>query len=369
MPITRRQSKLFQKLLTEQQSSSSDNSIMTTNNDNNLEDIEDIINPIKKEEEELLTESIIKDEVVEDNVVLIDYFSQTFQQRFQQEYQAIKNFRLENPNAPVDTMGCSSLADPLTDDKTKRFQSLIALMLSSQTKDEITAKAVNKLKEANGCKVEEVNKLTEEEIQKLIYPVCFYKRKSTYIKKVCKILIEKYDGDIPRDVKSLQSLPGVGPKMAYLCMTSAWNETVGIGVDTHVHRISNRLKWVNPTTTPEKTRLELEKYVPKEEWNTINYVLVGFGQTVCKPVGPKCETCVVKDTCHYHKDLMSDKIEKKKSKKRTSLGKTKKEEELEEETVDIKEEEEEEIIEKKTKKSTTKKKKSTTTKNKRKSFP
>ncbi|EFC41591.1 predicted protein [Naegleria gruberi] len=202
---------------------------------------------------------------------------------FNEQYEALKEYRKKNLNAPVDTMGCSVLADSNADEKTQRFQVLVSLMLSSQTKDQITAAAVRKLQENNVLSVAEMNKLSEKEIQDLIYPVGFYKRKSTYLKKVCKILLEKYDSDIPKTVKELCDLPGVGPKMAYLCMSSALKQTVGIGVDTHVHRISNRLEWVN-TKTPEQTRMKLEEFVPQEEWDVINHMLVGFGQTVCKPV-------------------------------------------------------------------------------------
>lgn len=147
-----------------------------------------------------------------------------FMKKFKMEYYLIKEYRTANLTAPVDTMGCASLSDKDADEKVQRFQILVSLMLSSQTKDEITAKAIKKLKENNALSVSQMDELSEEEIQNLIYPVGFYKRKATYLKKVCKILKEKYDSDIPNDVKGLQSLPGVGPKMAYLCMSTAWKQ-------------------------------------------------------------------------------------------------------------------------------------------------
>lgn len=110
--------------------------------------------------------------------------------------------------------------------------------------------------------------------------------------------MEQYDSDIPNDIPGLLKLPGVGPKMAHICMKAAWDETTGIGVDTHVHRISNRLKWVQKTTKdPEATRKELEKWVPFELWNEVNLMMVGFGQTICTPTGPKCDICLNNDIC------------------------------------------------------------------------
>jgi endonuclease III len=122
-------------------------------------------------------------------------------------------------------------------------------MLSSQTKDEITAKAMESLRGTiKPLNVENLIKLTEEELGKLIYPVGFWKTKAKHILKSSFILKEKYDFDIPDTVVGLCSLPGVGPKMAYIAMSVAWKNTVGIGVDTHVHRIANRLQWVKKAT-------------------------------------------------------------------------------------------------------------------------
>ena len=112
--------------------------------------------------------------------------------------------------------------------------------------------------------------------------------------------MDKYNGDIPKSAEELCKLPGVGPKMAHLCMQVAWNTVTGIGVDTHVHRISNRLRWVpKPTKTPEETRIALEAWLPKELWSEINYLLVGFGQETCQPVHPKCSTCLNNKICPF----------------------------------------------------------------------
>lgn len=205
----------------------------------------------------------------------------------------------QNIEAPVDTMGCDKCADQSVPQKLVRYQLLVSLMLSSQTKDEVTHAAVGRLREF-ALTPESVAAADEKQIEQLIYPVSFYKNKAKHLKQTAKVLLEKYDGDIPDSVEGLCSLPGVGPKMAYLAMSCGWGHTVGIGVDTHVHRISNRLGWLpTPTKTPEQTRKALEAWLPRELWDEVNHLLVGFGQTVCKPVGPKCLTCLNVELCPF----------------------------------------------------------------------
>ncbi|EJW83119.1 hypothetical protein WUBG_05972, partial [Wuchereria bancrofti] len=121
-------------------------------------------------------------------------------------------------------------------------------------------------------------------------------KKAVYIKKVAEILKERYDGDIPNTVEGLCSLPGVGEKMAYLAMCTAWDQLEGLGVDTHVHRISNRLGWIK-TSNPKESRVALEALVPREQWQELNKLLVGFGQQTCLPVLPKCSECLNKNIC------------------------------------------------------------------------
>ncbi|MCD7470771.1 hypothetical protein HAX54_010881 [Datura stramonium] len=127
--------------------------------------------------------------------------------------------------------------------------------------------------------------------------VGFYTRKARHLKQVAKICISKYDGDIPSTVDELLLLPGVGAKIAHLVMIMAWNKVEGICVDTHVHRVSNRLGWVSrpgtkqETRSPEETRVSLQQWLPKEEWVSINLLLVGFGQTICTPLRPRCAKC------------------------------------------------------------------------------
>jgi hypothetical protein len=103
-------------------------------------------------------------------------------------------------------------------------------------------------------------------------------------------------GDIPDSVAGLCALKGVGPKMAFICMDAAWGRNVGIGVDTHVHRIANRLRWV-ATARPEATQAHLQTWLPRSEWGALNVLLVGYGQTVCKPVAPACAACVLRELC------------------------------------------------------------------------
>ncbi|CAL7940934.1 unnamed protein product [Xylocopa violacea] len=212
----------------------------------------------------------------------------------------IKEMR-KHQTAPVDEMGCHKCADPKASAKVIRYQSLLALMLSSQTKDQVTHAAMQRLN-TYGCTPETIMGTPDDVLGKLIYPVGFWKTKVKYIKKTSQILIDKYDGDIPKTLKELQQLPGVGPKMAHICMQVAWGEISGIGVDTHVHRICNRLEWVKkPTKTPEETRMTLEEWLPKDLWSNINYLLVGFGQEICLPRFPKCEECLNKDICNFSK--------------------------------------------------------------------
>ena len=200
----------------------------------------------------------------------------------------------ESNIAPVDTMGCDALADK-KDLKKFRFQTLIALILSSQTKDQTVAEAVRKLQEYD-LSVDGVLKMDKNTLHECISKVGFHNRKLEYILQTSQILNEKYDGDVPKDAQELMRLPGVGPKMAYLTVQVAWGEIQGIGVDTHVHRISNRIGWVK-TKTPEESRLELQDWLPKSHWAKINHLLVGFGQLHCKPVKPSCGDCPVKEYC------------------------------------------------------------------------
>jgi len=143
-----------------------------------------------------------------------------------------------------------------------------------------------------GLSLEGILGATDTEIQQCINKVGFWRRKTDYIRRTAEILRDKFDGDVPKTIEDLLILPGVGPKMGFLCLQAAWGIQEGIGVDTHVHRITNRLGWhKKPTTDPEETRVNLESWLPKELHNHVNIMLVGLGQTICLPIGPRCDLC------------------------------------------------------------------------------
>ncbi|XP_028137268.2 endonuclease III-like protein 1 [Diabrotica virgifera virgifera] len=218
----------------------------------------------------------------------------------------------KHSDAPVDSMGCDKCHDENAPPNVMRYQQLLALMLSSQTKDQITHAAMKRLID-HGCTVENILGTADEKLGELIYPVSFWRNKVKYIKKTSDILQKEYDCDIPDTVEKLCKLPGVGPKMAHICMETAWDKVTGIGVDTHVHRISNRLRWVN-TNTPEDTRKALEDWLPQELWSEVNLLLVGFGQQICGAVKPQCSTCLNKELCPFGKKYIKGEAKTKKTK-------------------------------------------------------
>ncbi|KAF5349592.1 hypothetical protein D9756_008927 [Leucocoprinus leucothites] len=214
-------------------------------------------------------------------------------ENWREVYDTIKDMR-SRFTAPVDTMGCDQAQYQEIDPKNRRFSILVALMLSSQTKDEVTDAAVKKLRAAVGgvLSIEAVIAAEETIVSEAINKVGFWRRKTGYIKKAAQKLHDDFESDLPKTVDELCSLPGVGPKMAFLALQSAWNLNHGIGVDVHVHRITNRLGWhQKPTKNPEETRLNLQSWLPSEFHKEINHLLVGFGQVICLPVGPRCDMC------------------------------------------------------------------------------
>ncbi|XP_061888506.1 endonuclease III-like protein 1 isoform X3 [Entelurus aequoreus] len=202
-----------------------------------------------------------------------------------------------NRDAPVDHMGAEKSYDAEAPANVRRFQVLVSLMLSSQTKDQVTAAAMQRLR-AHGCTAEKLLSTDDDTLGKLIYPVGFWRNKVKFLKLTAAMLVKDFGGDIPDSVEGLVRLPGVGPKMAHLAMDIAWDQVSGIGVDTHVHRISNRLGWLRKATkNPEKTRKALEEWLPRELWSEINWLLVGFGQQVCLPTNPLCSVCLNQHSC------------------------------------------------------------------------
>lgn len=205
-------------------------------------------------------------------------------------------------DAPVDSMGCEKAGSSLPP-KERRFAVLVSSLLSSQTKDNVNHGAIQRLLQNGLLTADAIEKADEATIKSLIYPVGFYTRKASNLKKIANICLRKYDGEIPGTLEELLLLPGIGPKMAHLVMNVAWDNVQGICVDTHVHRICNRLGWVSrqgtkqKTSSPEETRESLQLWLPKEEWVAINPLLVGFGQTICTPLRPRCGLCSISEFC------------------------------------------------------------------------
>lgn len=214
-------------------------------------------------------------------------------------YNLIKAQRKAGPVAPVDTMGCDMHVLAPVPPAVGRLHNLVSLVLSSQTKDTVNGAAMHRLKTQlpGGLTVQSLLDCPPAQLDRLIYPVGFHNRKTIYLQQIAAILRADYADDIPRTLDGLLALPGVGPKMAYLCIASAWGDVQGIGVDVHVHRICNMLGWTSSpphtakTNTPEQTRLALQSWLPRDRWNEINHLLVGLGQTVCLPRGRRCWEC------------------------------------------------------------------------------
>lgn len=205
-------------------------------------------------------------------------------------------FRKVN-KAPVDSIGCHMLHDSAASKEDQRYQTLLALMLSAQTRDQCTAQAMHSLLNY-GCFATNINNTSEHQLAELIKPVCFYNNKARHIKKTTEIIVKQYKGVVPSSYEQLTSMPGLGPKMTHLFLQCADGKVEGIGVDVHVHRIAQRWNWVQKTVkTPDDTRQCLELWLPKKYWSRINWVLVGFGQTVCLPRNPRCHVCPGKDIC------------------------------------------------------------------------
>lgn len=181
------------------------------------------------------------------------------------------------------------------DQQEDAFQVLIATMLSAQTRDAVTHEASTRLFRAARTPRTMV-KISAAEIQRLIYPVSFYRNKAVYVKQTCEQLLSRYRGVVPGTMEELLTLPGVGRKTANLVLILAHRSADNICVDTHVHRISNRLGWV-AARTPEQTEHALYGASHRRWWPVINRYLVTWGQNVCRPVYPLCGTCVLTDVC------------------------------------------------------------------------
>jgi endonuclease-3 len=174
------------------------------------------------------------------------------------------------------------------------FPILVSTILSLRTKDEVTAKATERLL-ALAETPEDMVKLSEEEIIKAIYPVGFYRNKAKTVLHISRELIDCFSSRVPDTIEELLTLKGVGRKTANLVVTLGYNKE-GLCVDTHVHRISNRLGYVR-TKTPEETEYALRKKLPLEYWLRYNTLMVAFGRHICLPVSPFCSRCTVINYC------------------------------------------------------------------------
>ncbi|KAK6465810.1 DNA glycosylase [Scheffersomyces coipomensis] len=274
------------------------------------EEVNQSLTSIKQEEDEYRKIDHIKVEI-ENKIVSPNVFPYVDKEHetigpnnWSQIYNDIVNMR-KLFMAPVDTQGCERMPNTINPNikernpRTYRFQLLISLMLSSQTKDEVNYDAMMKLHHGmmelghkEGLTLEAIKALSEAEIDTYINKVGFHNRKSVYIKKTCEMLEAQFNGDIPKTIEEIVQFPGVGPKMGYLLLQNGWNINSGIGVDVHLHRLAQMWGWVPKNSkSPEHTRLELEKWLPEKYWADINPLTVGFGQVICPSVASNCDIC------------------------------------------------------------------------------
>ena len=181
-----------------------------------------------------------------------------------------------------------------TSSKKDPFKTLITCLLSLRTKDENTEKVSKSLFSVVGTP-EEIIKLPIKKLEKLIFSSGHYKKKARTLKHVCEVLIKEFDGKVPKTREDLMSIKGIGPKTSNIVLCFVYGENV-IPVDTHVHRIPNRLGWVK-TKKPEETEIELMKIIPKKYWKEVNTTFILFGKKICVPISPKCSICPVNKLC------------------------------------------------------------------------
>ncbi len=172
------------------------------------------------------------------------------------------------------------------------FRTLVGCLISTRTRDEQTTRVCERLFGVAPTP-EALARLSEEKIERLLYGAGFYRQKAKHLKKLAEIIVDR--GEVPRTREELTGLPGIGPKCANIVLATCFGRPA-IAVDTHVHRISNRLGWVR-TKTPEKTEGALVDIVPVRWRRRLNLLLVSHGQLVCRPVGPRCTSCTVEELC------------------------------------------------------------------------
>jgi endonuclease-3 len=178
--------------------------------------------------------------------------------------------------------------------KRNPFMVLVSCILSLRTRDMVTASASDRLF-VLACTPEDFVNLEPEQVEKAIYPVAFFRNKTVTLFNLCRVLIDEYDGKVPELLDELLQIKGVGRKTANLTITLGYGN-LGICVDVHVHRISNRWGYVE-TKSPDETEIALRKMLPKRYWKEFNNLLVSFGQNICKPTSPYCSKCCIEKYC------------------------------------------------------------------------
>jgi len=191
-------------------------------------------------------------------------------------------------------LGEMPIVSHLAESERDPFVILISTLLSLRTKDEVTAEATDRLF-ALASTPEEMLKVPQAKIARTIYPVGFYRVKAKTIHSTCRELINRFGSKVPDQLDDLLSIKGVGRKTANLVVTLAYGKD-GICVDTHVHRISNRLGYVR-TKTPDETEFALRARLPRRHWIIYNTLMVAFGRKTCKPISPLCSACPIKPYC------------------------------------------------------------------------
>lgn len=192
----------------------------------------------------------------------------------------------KNSSSPSVTLIAERTADP--------FNVLISAIISTRTKDQVTLSSSKRLFE-KVKNFSDIQKISSNDIEKLIYPAGFYKTKARRIKEIANIIENSFHGKIPDTLELLLTLPGVGRKIANLVLSLGFDKP-GLCVDTHVHRITNRLGWVN-TKKPDDTEFALRIIIPQNDWRKLNDYLVSYGQTICRPISPFCSICRLNSVC------------------------------------------------------------------------
>ena len=202
------------------------------------------------------------------------------------EFVETVGFRYKEWNPPIITFIANRGATP--------FEVLVSTLLSLRTKDEVTSEAAKRLfKKAVTPK--QLLALGEHKTAKLIYPVGFYPTKAKRLMQISQIILDAHGGQVPDTIEALLKLPGVGRKTANLVLVEGFKKEA-ICVDTHVHRISNRIGYVN-TKNPDQTEMALRQKLPRRHWVRYNELLVAFGQVICRPISPFCSKCPVAEMC------------------------------------------------------------------------